>query len=259
MVNPRDGAFQSISPWATEMPGLAAGIAALDFYKDGWMDLAFTHWAPPGISLWRNISGKSFQRAPLPDPGWMRGWGITPLDYDNDGWVDLVAVGENFSGEGRILLLRNEGLKGFRDVTQETGLDKIVLHNPRSVIAFDSDGNGSSDLLITQNNLPPLLLKNVGGNKNGWLEVAFKGESGGKNGFGNHVNVFAGGQRQSWQLIGASGYLSQGPPEILQGMGSLAQADVVRIVWPSGTLQNELQVPGLRRDVISEFDPRDAH
>ncbi len=259
MVNPRDGAFQSISPWATEMPKLPAGIAALDFDKDGWADLVFTHWAPPGISLWRNVSGKSFQRAPLPDPGWMRGWGITPLDYDNDGWVDLVAVGENFSGEGRILLLRNEGLKGFRDVTQETGLDKIVLHNPRSVIAFDSDGNGSADLLITQNNLPPLLLKNVGGNKNGWLEVAFKGESGGKNGFGNRVNVFAGGQRQSWQLAGASGYLSQGPPEILQGMGSLAQADVVRIVWPSGTLQNELQVPGLRRDVISEFDPRDAH
>ncbi|HWF37996.1 MAG TPA: FG-GAP-like repeat-containing protein [Candidatus Acidoferrales bacterium] len=259
MMNSHEGVFQSISPWATEMPNLPAGITALDFDKDGWMDLAFTHWAPPGISLWRNTSSKSFQRAPLPDPGWMRGWGITPLDYDNDGWVDLVAVGETFSGEGRILLLRNEGLKGFRDVTQETGLDKIVLHNPRSVIAFDSDGNGSADLLVTQNNLPPLLLKNVGGNKNGWVEVAFRSESGGKNGFGNRVDMFAGGQRQSWELVGASGYLSQGPPEILQGMGSLAQADVVRIVWPSGTLQNELQVPGLRRDVISEFDPRDAH
>ena len=91
------------------------------------------------------------------------------------------------------------------------------------------------------------------------MELAFKSQSGGKNAFGNRVDLFAGGQRQSWQLIGASGYLSQGPPEILQGMGSLAQADVARIVWPGGTLQNELQVPGFRRDVISEFDPRDAH
>ena len=57
------------------------------------------------LSLWRNVPGKTFQPVQLPDPGWMRGWGIAPLDYDNDGWVDLVAVGENFSGEGRIVLL----------------------------------------------------------------------------------------------------------------------------------------------------------
>ena len=53
----------------------------------------------------------------LPDLEWMRAWGVAPIDYDNDGWVDLVAVGETFSGEGRIALLRNEGPAGFRDVT----------------------------------------------------------------------------------------------------------------------------------------------
>jgi tetratricopeptide (TPR) repeat protein len=258
MINTRDGPFQSTSPWTSEFPGAAAGIVPLDFDKDGWIDLAFTSWAQPGISLWRNALGKTFQRVDLPDPGWMRGWGLAALDYDDDGWIDLAAVGETFSGEGRILLLRNEGLKGFRDVTQETGLDKVVLHAPRSVIAFDSNGDGSADLLITQNNQPPVLLKNVGGNKNGWIELAFKGESAAKSGSGASVTVFAGGQRQYWQVTEASGYLSQGPTEILAGMGSLGQADVVRVVWPSGTLQNELQVPGLKRTVISEFDPRDA-
>jgi len=259
MVNAHEGAFRPNSPWATEMPGPTAGIAAFDFDKDGWMDLAFTHWAPPGLSLWRNVSAKSFQRVPLPDPGWMRGWGIVTLDYDNDGWIDLVAVGETFAEEGRILLLSNEGPKGFRDVTQETGLDKIVLRNPRGIIAFDSNGDGLADLLITQNNLPPVLLKNMGANKNGWLELAFKGDSDTKNGNGVGVDIFAGGQRQTWEVPGASGYLGQGPPEILAGLGSLAEADVVHVVWPSGILQNELQVPGLRRSVMNEFDPRDAH
>ena len=259
LLNSRDGAFQPVSPWATDMPGPTAGVAGLDFDKDKWTDLAFTHWAPPGISLWRNVSGKSFQRAPLPDPGWMRGWGIATLDYDNDGWVDLVAVGETFSGEGRILLLRNEGLSGFRDVTQETGLDKITLRDPRSLIAFDASGDGSVDLLITQNNKPPVLLKNVGGNKNAWMELAFKGNSSAKNGMGVNVNVSAGGQRQKFELTGASGYLGQGPSEILEGMGALSQADVVHVLWPSGIVQNELQVPSLRRNVIVEFDPRDAH
>ncbi len=259
MVNPHEGAFRASSPWATEMPGPTAGIAALDFDKDGWMDLAFTHWAPPGLSLWRNVPEKLFERVPLPDPGWMRGWGIATLDYDNDGWVDLVAVGETFAGEGRILLLRNEGLKGFRDVTQETGLDKIVLRNPRGIIAFDSNGDGSPDLLITQNNLPPVLLKNLGANKNGWLELALKGEFDTKSGTGVGVDIFAGAQRQRWEVPGASGYLGQAPPEILAGLGSLAQADVVRVAWPSGLLQNELEFPGLKRSIITEFDPRDAH
>ena len=140
-------------------------------------------------------------------------WGIAAVDYDNDGWMDLVAVGETFYGEGHIVLLRNEGPAGFRDVTATTGLDKIVLHNPRSVIAFDFDGDGAPDLLITQNVLPPVLLKNEGGNRFNWIRLGFKGENA-INGIGTKVDIFAGALRQKWEVAGASGYLSQGPPRL---------------------------------------------
>ena len=145
-MNTREGAFRATSPWAISMPGPAAGVVAADFDHNGWMDLAFTHWASPTVTIGRNVQGKSFERLPLVTPGWMRARDIAALDYDNDGWVDLVAVGETFAGEGRIALFRNEGPDGFRDVTHETGLDKIVLHDPRAVIAFDYDGDGSADL-----------------------------------------------------------------------------------------------------------------
>jgi tetratricopeptide (TPR) repeat protein len=256
-VNQREGMFRTESPWAAGMPGPAAGIAAMDFDKDGWMDLAFTHWAPPGLSLWRNRSGTSFEPVRLPDPGWMRGWGIAPLDYDNDGWIDLVAVGENFSGEGRIVLLRNEGPQGFRDVTQETGLDKIILRNPRSVLAFDFDGDGTTDLLITQSNLPPRLLKNIGSARNGWLQLAFAGDDS-KTGIGVRGEMFAGAEQQKWEVPGASGYLGQGPPEVSLGLGSRQGADVLHVVWPGGRVQDEMQVIGGKRDLIAEFDPHDT-
>jgi hypothetical protein len=182
----------------------------------------------------------------------MRGWGLAALDYDNDGWVDLVAVGETFAGEGRIMLLRNEGAAGFRDVTHETGLDKIALHNPRSVIAFDYDGDGAPDLLITQNNLPPVLLKNVGASKNNWLKIAAVGDTDNATGIGTKVGIFSGARRQTWQISGSTGYLSQGPPEILAGLGMYSLADVVKLHWPSELLQDEIQIPGDARTPIPE-------
>jgi tetratricopeptide (TPR) repeat protein len=264
----RDAAFRATSPWASDMPGPAAGAVALDFNHDGWIDLAFTHWSAPGISLWRNAQGKSFERVPLGDPGWMRGWGIAPVDYDNDGWVDLVAVGETFAGEGRILLLRNEG-GTFRDVTHETGLDKIALRNPRSVIAFDYDADGSPDLLITQNNLPPILLSNFssaggsgagrvgdtsGGAKNSWLEIAASGDPDNKMGLGTRVDLFSGPQRQASVITGASGYLGQGPAQVHAGLGNEAEADVLRLLWPTGIAQDEMQVFGEAEKTIRETE-----
>ena len=256
-MNTREGQFRSASPWAISMPGPAAGVVAADFDRDGWMDLAFTHWASPAVTIWRNVQGKSFERLPLVEPGWMRAWGIDAFDYDNDGWVDLVAVGETFAGEGRIALFRNEGPAGFRDVTRETGLDKVVLRNPRAVIAFDFDGDGSPGLLITQNNRPPVLLKNIGGGKNAWLKLALDGDPDNKLATGTHVDVFSGAERPAWEVAGASGYLGQGPAEILAGLGNASEADVLRILWPTGRLQNELHVAGGTLTQVPETEPTD--
>jgi len=252
--NAREGAFVPTFPWAEEVPGPAAGVVALDFDQDGFMDLAFTHWAPPGLSIWRNVAGESFERVALTDPGWMRGWGIATLDFDNDGRVDLVALGENFSGEGRILLLRNEGSAGFRDVTHETRLDQIVLRDPRAVIPFDFDGDGSTDLLITQNHLPPVLLKNVGGNKNSWLELTLRGDADNRLGLGARVDVFSGARKQIVEISGGTSYLGQGPPEIHLGLGATGEADIVRAIWPDGLVQDELEVPADKRTEVTQPD-----
>ncbi len=255
-LNPREGAFQSTTPWSSDMPAPTAGVAALDFDKDGWMDLAFTHWGAPGLSLWRNNNGKSFERVNLPDLDWMRGWGVAPIDYDDDGWIDLVAVGEDFSGAGHIVLLRNEGSAGFRDVTASTGLDKIALRNPRAIIAFDFDNDGATDLLITQNNLPPVLLKNDGGNRYNWIKIALKGENDNKSAIGTKVEMYAGALQQKWEVPGASGYLGQGPAPIVAGLGAERQADVIRLLWPTGVLQDELEIPAHKEELITEIDRR---
>ena len=251
LMNPRAGAFLPAVPWGAEtQPPTAAGVA-FDYDKDGAMDVALTHWAPTTLGLWRNVDGKSFEHVAIPDPGWMRAWGITALDYDNDGWIDLVAVGETFSGEGRIVLLRNQGGKGFHDVTHDTGLDKIALHDPRSVIAFDAQGTGALDLLITQNHRPPVLLESVGATQNNWTEIALHGDTENAMGLGARVEMISGALRQTWEMSGASGYLGQGPWVVQAGLGH-ARADAIRVRWPGGAIQVQRDLQLNQRTTIAQ-------
>ena len=252
--NPREGKFQPHQPWSG-VTGGSVGVTVLDFDHDGWMDLAFTHWAAPGLTLWRNDHGK-FEHVPLPTTNWVRGWGVAALDYDNDGWIDLAAVGETADGRGEVKLFRNLGPDGFKDVSAEVGLDKISLKDPRALITGDYDGDGATDLLITQNHGPAVLLRNQGGNKNNWLRLALKGLADNKSAIGTKVEVFAGANRQKFEIAGSSGYLGQNSTEINVGLGDAKEADVVRMLWPTGVLEDEIQVAGLREQSYTELDRR---
>jgi tetratricopeptide (TPR) repeat protein len=253
--NPREGQFRLKRMWSAPEVG-AIGVTVLDFDHDDWMDIAFTHDGPPGLTLWRNNHAKSFDPVALPKVNWTRGWGIAPIDYDNDGWIDLVAVGETADGKGEVRLFRNLGPDGFKDVTTDVGLDKVALKDPRSIIVGDYDNDGASDLLITQNHGPAVLLRNEGGNKNNWLRLALKGLNDNKSAIGTKVEIFAGANRQKFEIAGSSGYLGQNSPFLTVGLGDAKQVDVVRMLWPTGVLQDEIEVPVNREQPYLEIDRR---
>jgi tetratricopeptide (TPR) repeat protein len=256
LENPREGKFSRRQVWPDKALGTFVGVAVFDFNHDDWMDLAFTHWSATGLTLWRNNHGKSFEQVPLPATNWVRGWGVAAIDYDNDGWVDLVAVGETADARGEVRLFRNLGPDGFKDVTADVGLDQVVLKDPRAIITGDYDGDGATDLLITQNHGPVVLLRNEGGNKNQWLRLNLKGLADNKSAIGTKVEVFAGGNRQKFEIAGSSGYLGQNSLYLTVGLGPAAQADVVRMLWPTGVLQDEVEVTADREQKYMEIDRR---
>ena len=253
--NRREGQFKPQHPWSAAVPNLTFGVAALDFDHDGWIDLAFTHSSEPALTLWRNNHGK-FEPAKLPALNWIHAWGVAAIDYDNDGWVDLVAVGETKEGKGEIKLFRNLGPDGFKDVTADVGLDKIQLKDPRAIITGDYDGDGATDLLITQNHGPAVLLRNQGGNQNHWLRLSLKGLNDNKSAIGTKVEVFSGGNRQKFEIYGSNGYLGQNSTDIVVGLGDAKEADIVRMLWPTGVLQDEINVAGDKQQSFLEIDRR---
>jgi len=254
--NPREGKFLKRQPWSSPLPSTTEAVAILDFNHDGWMDIAFTHGTAPGITLWKNNSAKSFDPVKLPSPNWSRAFGVAAFDYDNDGWVDLVAVGETPDGKGEVRLFRNLGPDGFKDVTADVGLDKIVLKSPRAIIVGDYDSDGANDLLITQNHGPVVLLRNEGGNQNHWLRLALRGLNDNKSAIGTKVEIFSGANHQKYEIYGSSGYLGQNSPQLLVGLGQSKQADVVRMLWPTGVLQDEVEIAADREQPYLEIDRR---
>ena len=252
--NPREGKFRQLSLMETHAPTI--GVAVLDFNHDGRVGLAFTHDGTPGISLWRNEQGKALERVPLPTIDWVRGFGVVAFDYDNDGWVDLAAVGETNDGHGEVRLFRNLGPDGWKDVTADVGVDKIQLKEPRAIIAGDYDNDGAVDLLITQNHGPAVLLRNEGANKNNWLRFALKGLNDNKSAIGTKVEVFSDGIRQKFEVYGSSGYLGQNSPYLTIGLGQAKEADIVRMLWPTGVLQDEIQLAANKQHNIQEIDRR---
>jgi Tfp pilus assembly protein PilF len=256
-LNPREGKFTPLPDidFSKEKLPPAVGVVAFDFNKDGWMDLAFTHSGPPGISLWRNVDGKKLERVQLPDFGWEKGWGLAAVDYDNDGWLDLVAVGEK-NGDGQIRLLRNLSSKGWSDVTKQAQLDGVKLKDPRALAVADLGGRGAADLVVTQLGGAPIVLNNEGANRNNWMEIELKALNDNKNAIGTKVELYAGTLYQKWEVAGASGYLGQNADPILAGLGGEKNAEVARLLWPTGVPQDEINLAARKVHSIGELDRR---
>lgn len=253
--NPREGRFPASPLYKDAGLPSTSGIYVCDFNKDGWMDVAVTHTGAPGITLWRNVDGKRFERVPLPITDATRGWGLTALDIDNDGWIDLAVLVETARGP-ELRILRNLGAQGFQDVTAKVGLAHLKLDHPRSLLAADIDHDGDTDLIVTELHRSPVLLRNDGGNRNHWVRLTFKGLADNKSAIGTKVQIFAGNLWQKWEIAGAAGYMGQGSPEILAGLGSETHVDIVRMLWPTGVPQDELNIAADKPNSIGEIDRR---
>ena len=261
--NPREGKFTPLHPFTatantdgkrSSIP--TVGVTAFDFDHDGWTDVALTRMTVSALTLWRNHYGKSFEQVNVPETNWVRAFGVAAFDYDNDGWVDLVAVGETKDGKGEVRLFRNLGPDGFKDVSSDVGLDKIHLERPRAIITGDYDNDGTTDLLIMQNHGPAVLLRNEGATQNHWLKLSLKGLNDNKSAIGVKVEVFSGGNRQKFEIYGSNGYLGQNSTDIVVGLGQSKEADIVRMLWPTGVLQDEIQIAGDKKQEFLEIDRR---
>ena len=264
-INQRDGTFREgglLSGVALSGDGVeeaSMGVDAGDFDNDGDFDLFMTHLPTEGNNLYENDGTGLFEDASIrtglgPASHGRTGFGTAWLDVDNDGWLDLLAVNgaiEAIDGRGdqpfpydeTNLLFRNLRNGRFEDVTDGAGAALRLSEISRGAAFGDIDNDGDTDVVVSNNSGRVRLFINEVGNRNHWLGLRLAGSGGERDMLGARVAVIRDGETL-WRHIRTDGsYASAHDPRVLVGLGRSAETPRVRVVWPSGRVEEWHDLP----------------
>ena len=217
--------------------GGAKTVVAADFNNDGALDLFMAGTDGDGCRMFWNEAGSRFDGEDTPSSlsdacDGLNAAAIRTVDFDNDGFIDLALAGAAAPEGAGLRLIRNLGNGRFDE--QAALLPELPAH-VADVETGDLDDDGDLDLVLLSAGRP-IVLRNDGGNSNGWLKVRLAAalEGSGKNNFyglGSTIEVNAGPHYQS---------LLVDVPVTHVGLGGREQADVIRVVWSNGVPQNRI-------------------
>jgi hypothetical protein len=264
-INKHNGKFEDVS----FVSGMAAsedgryeagmGIDAADVDGDGWQDVYITHLDFELNRLYHNNRDGTFtdntygsgigNKAIL-----LSGVSMKFVDYDNDGWIDILQLNgamldnvqlyhSEVSYREPLLMFRNLGKGQFAKVSDSLGPDFMRPIAGRGLATADYDNDGDADIAINNRGDYPELLRNDGGNSNHWLEVLLIGTRSNRDGIGASLKLTSTDFVRVEQAKGGMSYMSSNDPRILFGLGKRTKIESLEITWPSGQVDNLINVP----------------
>ena len=129
----------------------------------------------------------------------------------------------------------NRGAAGWVDVAKNVGV--ADLYDGRAVALADLSNRGAVDVIVANQNQPPVLYRDYPDSTNHWIAFKLIGTRSNRSAIGAEVVLESGELRQRRIVDGGSGFASQNDRRVHFGLGSREWVDRVFIYWPSGTRQ----------------------
>ncbi|MEO5857884.1 MAG: CRTAC1 family protein [Pyrinomonadaceae bacterium] len=243
------------------------GVDVADYDADGKQDVFVTALSNETYPLYRNTGESIFDYVTQSSGVGLitilgSGWGVKWIDADNDGRRDLVVAQSHvldtiettnslLKYKQAPLLMRNAD-KGFQNISFASG--EVFKRDlaARGLAAGDLDNDGDIDIIISQINGAPVILRN-NGTRNHWIGIALRGGKSAPNGEGGKVIVTdAAGKKQFFDASNSGSYLAANDPRILVGLGNSASVRQIEIRWGSGKVQTLKNPPIDRYHLIRE-------
>ena len=190
-------------------------------------------------------------------------FGMFFFDYDLDGRLDLLSANGHLEEEISKIqqsqryaqpaqLFWNGGeaqAASFMTVPPDKcGNDLFRPMVGRGSAFADIDGDGDLDVVITQVNGPPLLLRNDQNLHRHWLRLKLLGSKCNRSAIGALVKLRVGGQTLTRQVMPTRSYLSQSELPVTIGLGSADKYESLEVIWPGGASQS---VAGAKIDALT--------
>jgi hypothetical protein len=267
--NNGDGTFTDVGPQAgvaysdegQEQAGMGTDFA--DYDNDGWGDLVKGNFSDDTKNLYHNNRDGTFTdvayQAGLGGPGWLfTTFGAKFLDYDNDGWKDIfLANGQTFPQMDRYptgityaernLLFHNLGTQRgqvkFEEVGLRSGPGLAIKKVSRGLAVADYDNDGDLEIIVTNMNDSPDLLRHARKNPHHSIIIKTVGTRSNRDGLGAEIKVVAGSLTQYDTVRSGGSYLSSSDLRLHFGLGATARVDRIEVHWPSGMTDVVKDVP----------------
>jgi len=248
-----EGLSAGIAFGETGVARAGMGVDAADYAGTGRPGILIGNFSNEMIGLYHNEGNGLFvDEAPtsgLGRPSFLTlSFAVFFFDYDLDGNLDVFAANGHVADDINAVqatvthaqpphLFRNLGEHRFEDVVAKLGPDLGTPIVARGAAYADYDDDGDLDILVTQNGGPARLLRNDGGNANGFVRIRTVGTRSNRDGIGARVEVtLPDGRRMSRLVHTGSSYASQSELPLTFGLGSQARATAIQVTWPSGAV-----------------------
>lgn len=262
--NEGGGRFEEVGLWTGAAFGTGGaaqagmGVEVGDVDDDGNLDIFVTNFSEDFSTLYQGTGGAFFDDVSEPSgvgpPTYTPlSWGAALADLDNDGDLDLVIanghiypqvdnVSDPLTFRQQNALLENVGGGHFEDVTTMAGPGFSLVESSRGLAAGDYDNDGDLDLLISELDHAPSLLRNDSP-RGQWLTVVCDVPAGRGPLIGTRVVVTAGKKTWTRDIASGASFLSVHDPRPHFGLGNVPLADRVEVLWPDGTRTVRENVP----------------
>jgi len=241
----------------------AMGVAVGDYMNNGLLDFAISDFSDESKLLFRNQGKGGFNevsmrsgigKASIPFLGWGDGF----LDYDNDGWLDLMFVnghiypaadrldwGTSYAQRPSLFHNDHDGKFSENPPVKGTALAEVI--SGRGAAFGDLFNDGKVDVIISQMDGSPVLLRNVNPDHHHWIELRLVGGAKSpRDAVGTTVYMTANGVRERQDVMSGGSYVSTNDPRAHFGLGDATDAGGAEIHWPSGAKET-IKLPAVDR------------